>query len=620
MDLSMISIPVLLAVFFVGGLLAFVAHHIAKRLEAIIATLVAAFGGYIAFALPAEGARFSFNVALFDIIWASNPYAQLFALLIAVLGFFGILYSWDFMEGKESLGYYYMNFLFAIGAMFGIVYSQDFLSLFFFWEIMTWSSFMLVIYSGENRHKIGIKYFIFSAIGAYFLLTAIVVIYSQTNSFELSKAVAQFGNFSLGLQILVGTLLVLGFGVKSAMMPLHVWAPDAYKITPSSFTAVFSGALSKMGIFGIGLVLFKFVVNTEFYVYFREVLAWLGGLTAMLATFYAVFQNDAKKLLAYSSVSQLGYIIVGLAIGTPLGIMSALFLMILHGVFKAMLFMSVGAVYMRTGTFDMTEVHGLIRKMPFTFLVALFAIINVAGVPPLGGFISKWFLYEALIQSNHYFLVIIIFAASTAAFLYLYRFIFSLFLGQQEKEIENVKEAPASMIIPMLLMAAFTLAVGYRPGILLAPISSAMGYLGIQNVAWQNSVLFSGWGEKVDMLSVFASIGTIFILAAIFITWKNYRETRWVSTKDIHTAGEVPTENENLTYSVNFHQPFERALGDLLKYSVDKIYNLFGKNLEEAFDYLRFVYTGNGQTYALYVILFMAILILFSDMFFNLPL
>ncbi len=613
------SIPVLLAVFFAGGALAFVAHHIVKRLEAVVAVLVAALGGYIAFTLPANGAEFTMQIASFELVWASTPYAQLFSALIATLGFFGALYSWDFMAAKESLGYYYMNFLFTIGAMFGIVYSQDLLSLFFFWEIMTWSSFMLVIYSGEERHKIGIKYFIYSAIGAYFLLTAIIVIYASLGTFNLNEAIARFPEISFGMQILITVLLVLGFGVKSAMMPLHVWAPDAYKVTPSSFTAIFSGALSKMGIFGIGLVLFKFVAGTEFVAYFREILAWLGAITALLATFYAVFQHDAKKLLAYSSIGQLGYIIVGLAVGTPLAIMSALFLMVLHGVFKAMLFMSVGAVYMRTGTTDLDEVSGLIRNMPFTFVTVLFGIITVSGVPPLGGFVSKWLLYEALIQSNHYFLVIIIFAASTAAFLYLYRLIFSLFLGQREKEFENVKEAPALMVVPMLLLAAFTFAVGVRPGILLAPIANAMSWLGVGAAQWEDSVLFSAWGEKVNLFTVVTSIGVIFVLGALFITWKNYKQTRWVGTKDIHTAGEIPTENENLTFAVNFYQPFERALGNVLKPSADKLFNLFGLNLEEAFDYLRYVYTGNGQTYALYVILFMVILLLFSDMLWKLP-
>ncbi len=617
----MISVPVILSVIFIGGLLTWLANRFIPKGASWIAVLVMAFAGYLVFALPACGGAFNFQVGTMDIMWKSTTYSSLFAMLVAVLGFLGLLYSMDFMAGKENLGYYYMNFLFALGAMLGIVYSQDLVSLFFFWEIMTWSSFMLVIYSGKKEaHKAGIKYFAYSAIGAYLILSAIVILYAKSGSFALSENIAVFPQMGVWMQVLVITFLALGFGVKSAMMPLHVWAPEAYSESPSGFTAIFSGALSKMGIFGLGLVIFKFAANTEVFVWVKEILAWLGGLTAMLATFYAVVQKDSKKLLAYSSIGQLGYIIVGLAIGTPLGIMAALFLTIMHGAFKAMLFMSAGAVYMRTGTTDMTEVHGLITKMPLTFLTALFGIISVAGIPPLGGFISKWMLYQALLESNHYFLIIVIFIASTAAFLYLYRFIFSLFLGQREKEVENIKEAPLSMIIPMMILVLFVLIAGVFPGTILDPIGKAMGYLGNFKASWEPQVVFSAWGEKINMQVIATTIGTIFILGAIFIGLKNRKSTRLVSTKDIHTSGEVPTENENLTYAVNFNQPFERALGPLLKLSVDKLFDLIGKNLEGAFEYLRYVYTGNGQTYAMYVILMVVILILFSGSIFGIHL
>jgi NADH-quinone oxidoreductase subunit M len=617
----MISVPVILSVMFLGGLLAWLANRFVPKGASWTAVLVMAFAGYLVFALPSCGGAFNFQVGTMDIMWKSTTYSSLFAMLIAVLGFLGLLYSMDFMAGKQNLGYYYMNFLFTLGAMLGIVYSQDLVSLFFFWEIMTWSSFMLVIYSGKKEaHKAGIKYFAYSAIGAYFLLSAIVILYAKSGSFALNENIAVFPEMDVWMQVMVITFLALGFGVKSAMMPLHVWAPEAYGESPSGFTAVFSGALSKMGIFGLGLVLFKFAANTEVFVWVKETLAWLGGLTAMLATFYAVFQKDSKKLLAYSSIGQLGYIIVGLALGTPLGIMAALFLTIMHGAFKAMLFMSAGAVYMRTGTTDMTEVNGLITKMPLTFLTALFGIISVAGIPPLGGFISKWMLYQALLESNHYFLIIVIFIASTTAFLYLYRFIFSLFLGQREKEVENIKEAPLSMLIPMLFLVVFVLVAGVVPGTIIAPIGKAMGYLGNFKASWEPAVVFSAWGEKIDMQVIATTIGVIFVLGAIFIGLKDRKSTRLVSTKDIHTAGEVPTENENLTYAVNFNQPFERALGPLLKLSVDKLFNLIGINLEGTFEYLRYVYTGNGQTYAMYVILMVVILILFSGSIFGIHL
>ncbi len=167
----------------------------------------------------------------------------------------------------------------------------------------------------------------------------------------------------------------------------------------------------------------------------------------------------------------------------------------------------------------MTEVSGLVRKMPYTFLTALMGIIAVSGVPPLGGFAGKWMLYQSLITSEHYFLVIVVFASSTAAFLYLYKYIFSLFLGQEEKEFEDVKEVSWLMRIPMLTLVIFTLVVGVMPGLLLDPISNAMGYLGVEATNLKPQ-LFGMLGEnKIDMFTIMNSIGVIF---AIAVTIYNY--------------------------------------------------------------------------------------------------
>jgi formate hydrogenlyase subunit 3/multisubunit Na+/H+ antiporter MnhD subunit len=336
-----------------------------------------------------------------------------------------------------------------------------------------------------------------------------------------------------------------------------------------------------------------------------------------MATIYALIQNDAKKLLAYSSVAQLGYIIVGLSTGTKLGVMAALFLAVVHAIFKGALFMVAGAVERQAGTTDMTKVSGLIRKMPYTFLTALISIIALAGVPPLGGFVGKWMLYESLItESDSYFLVIVVFFSSTAAFLYSYRFLFGLFLGQEEKETEHVKEAPLTMLIPMLILALLLVVTGLYPGILFEPIAHAMQHIGFSDVNWDMSVLTNIWGEQTNMSYIFTVIGSVFVLVILFLTLKGYKSTKNVGTKDISTSGEIPLEEENLTYQMDFFKPFERAAAPLYKRSMDKIWNDIGNALEAIFNFTRRIYTGNGQTYALFVIIFLVILLFFKDTFF----
>jgi len=566
------------------------------------------------------GETVNFTMAGFSFQWGITYFSTIFAYIVLGVGVFAGIYAVKAMKGKKNLNFFFANYLLSIMAMMGILFSRDLVSFFIFWEIMTWTSYLMVVFNGKDVQKVGIKYFIFSAIGAYAMLMAIVTTYSLTGSMMIDSLVAAYPGFDFSMQLLIPILLLIGFGVKSAMMPLHVWAPGAYSHAPMAYTSVFSGALSKMGIYGMVIVMVSLVSHVPEGHWFREIIAWMGGITAVMGTLWAIKQDDAKKLLAYSSVAQLGYIIVGVGIGTPLAMMSGLFLAVMHGLFKGTLFMAVGAIERQTGTTNFTEVTGLIRKMPWTFLASLFAIIALAGIPPLGGFIGKWMLYESLIGSEHYMLVIVIFFSSTAAFLYCYKFLFGFFLGQEEKEWSHVKEAPAMMVVPMLVLAVSTFVLGVFPGLILKPIDAGMqmlGYTSTQGHFWELSVIFNDWGNQVAMQPIVYTIIGIFVFFLAFLTIKGYKETRYVTTKDISSSGEVPKEHENLTFAVNFMQPFFRAVEPLMRRQIDKYYNGFANGLEALFDFTRKIYTGNGQTYALYAIIFAVLLLLFKNNLFG---
>jgi len=612
----------LIIILFSGALLSFVSNRIVPKISGIISFLIISLVSILFFSQVNIGETFQFTLGEIPMQYGVTPYTYIFAIIVLGLGTLAAMYSIEYMKDKDRLGYFYSNFLLTISGMLGIVFSQDFISLFIFWEIMTWSSYLLVIYNGYNSRNVGMKYMIFSAIGAYAMLTAIVSIKANYGTYTIAEAI-QNGAFNFSEHMYIPIMLLVGFAVKAALMPLHVWAPNAYSKSPMSFTSIFSGAMSKMGILGIGLVLasaYSYSNNddtTNYITALRYTLGWLGGITAVMATIYALIQTDAKKLLAYSSVAQLGYIIVGLSTGTELGVMAALFLAVVHGIFKGALFMVVGAIEKQVGTTDMTKISGLIRKMPFTFFVALVSIIALAGVPPLGGFVGKWMLYEALItESNNYFLIIVIFFSSTAAFLYSYRFLFGLFLGQEEKETEHVTEAPITMIIPMMILAILLIVTGAFPGILFEPISHGMHNLGFSDVNWSMSVLVNVWGEESNMTYINLSIGIVFVVIFAFLTIKGYKGTKNVGTKDISTGGEIPTENENLTFQLDFFKPFERAAAPLYKRSMDKIWNDLGNAIDSLSDFMRKIYSGNGQTYALFVVIFLVILLLFKDTLF----
>jgi len=553
--------------------------------------------------------------------WGLSPLSYLFSLVVVGLGVFLAIYAVPFMKGKQKTGAFYFNFTLSVMSMLGILVSKDWVSFFIFWEIMTWSSYLMVVLNGKDVQRVGIKYFVFSAIGAYAMLMAMVVMNSQLGSFLLADSFNNFQHLSSFNQILIPILLLIAFGVKSAMMPLHVWAPDAYGNAPMAYTGLFSGALSKMGIYGMVLVMVTMISQLPEGTLIRDIIAWLGGFTAAAATLWAITQDDGKKLLAWSSVGQMGYIIVGVAIGTPLAMLAALFLVVVHAMFKGSLFMVVGAIEKQTGTTDFKEVNGLIRKMPWTFISALISIIALAGIPPLAGFVSKWMLYEALIQNHNYILVILLFFASTAGFLYSYKFLHGYFLGQEEPEWDHVKEAPVGMVVPMLILALGTFVLGTFPQLLFKPIDAALQYVGYtstQGSLWADSVLFSQWGDVVMLQPILYAVIAIFVFFAIFLFVKGKKgSTRYVSTKDISTSGEIPKEWENLTFKVNFMQPFERAIEPFLKRQIDKYYTAFGNGLEALFEFTRRIYTGNGQTYAIYAIVFLALLLLFKNNLFG---
>ncbi len=615
------TIHLIFLVFLGGAVLTYFAGKINSVLQDILFLASILVPTYLFYAGTGNGQEATLTLGAVSLNWGVQirNFGWLFSLIVLGLGSFGAFYSVGFMKGKERRGYFYFNYILSIMAMTGIVVSRDLISFFIYWEIMTWSSYLMTVYSGKDVQRVGIKYFVFSAIGAYAMLMAIVMVHHITNSFMIDDMIKAFPAMSLNMKIWIPVLLLTGFGVKAAIMPLHVWAPGAYGNAPMAYTSIFSGALSKMGVYGMTIVLVTMINKLPQGIWFREVLAWMGGITAVIGTLWAIQQDDAKKLLAYSSVAQLGYIIVGISIGTELAMLAGLFLAVMHALFKGTLFMVVGSIERQTGTTNFTEVTGLIRKMPWTFIAALLSIIALAGIPPLGGFVGKWMLYESLITSDHYLLVIVIFFSSTAAFLYCYKFLFGFFLGQEEKEWEHVKEAPALMVVPGLILALFMVVLGTFPGIILEPVNNGLMSLGFTDSykhLWETSIILNNWGDKVVLQPILYSVIAIFLFFLVFVTWKGYKNTRYVTTKDISSSGEVPAEDENLTFTEGFFQPFYRAVEPAMRRQIDKYYTEFGNGLEAIFQFMRRIYTGNGQTYAIYVIVFVVVLILFKNFLF----
>ncbi len=612
------SLGVLLATPFVGGILAYLGGKIHRWVRYTFAILFSL--------LTLVELFFYYNTTVNSSVWGKlfgsllvlriNPVAWLFAFIVTGISLLVIIFSVNDVEGHKGLDFYYLELLFVEGAMLGITLAGDLITFFMFWEMMSWTSYLLIIQGGKKSITAGYKYIIMSVIGAYSMFTAIAMIYGRAHSLVYANVANLLAKSSHPFTVWVMILLGVGLFVKAAIMPLHTWLPDAHSEAPSPVSPLLSGVLIKMGAYGLFILFYGFlsvqlignliptILPVPLILY---IVQWLAAISIVLATFLAIMQEDAKRLLAYSSISQIGYVVLGLAMGSSLGVAGGLFHALNHAIFKSLLFFTIGAVIYRTGTRNMSELGGLIKKMPITFTGALFGIVALAGVPPLNGFVSKWMIYEALLQKKEVFLLIMAFIGSTGAFLYLYRFIHSVFLGQLPEKYNDVKEVPFLMQLPIWILSLLTIVYGLFPGLAMDIIAKGEKAFGINPVKYnlygfpQGSTMGA---LRVVNISSILIIAFIVVLALFFMLPK----TKKISQYDTYAAGQIVTPDTKYNYSYGFYMFFGRVISPIFKWSADKMYEAWARATKVFGDYMRRAYTGNLETYSSYIVVLITII------------
>ncbi len=519
-----------------------------------------------------------------------------FFLYLILLG--GLIFTVStFPLAKSYKKTFYPLLMTVILSMAGIVISGEWVSFFIFWEIMSWSSY-LIIYQGKDAKKPSWIYLILSSIGGYAMLAGIKLLASNTH------LIPSFTSSAKMYGVLAPILIFTAFLVKMATAPLHIWARDAYGESPDGFTPVLSGIMSKMGVFGAIVTvvhLLRFISGSEVVLYG---LGWMGTLTAFFMTLLAVFQEDAKKVLAYSSVGQLGYILTGIALATSLGYSSALYHAANHMIFKGLLFVAIAGIIYRTGTSKLPELGGLIKKMPFTFFAFLLGIITLAGIPPLSGFAGKWLLYSGMIEKKWMFMLLVSMLASTIAFLYCFKLLHTIFLGQLKPEFKKIKKAPLPIMFVELFLAVLTLIIGMKPELLLKAGEKILPSLGISDPGYSyagTSKILSSLGHwNAYALMVFTGITFI---AALIVFYLNNPKIRKVGQLDVGYSGEVPKTAEQLHFGYDLYAHFRRSVKYLIYPAIEKFYSSVYKSLVSSVDFFRKFYSGDLNTYALWVII-----------------
>jgi formate hydrogenlyase subunit 3/multisubunit Na+/H+ antiporter MnhD subunit len=510
------------------------------------------------------------------------------------------------LNRKKKSSHFFMLLTLMTGSLVALTTASTMLQFFFAWEIMTLSSYLL-IRRGKNSREEAYRYVIFSLAGAFLMLIGFAYAYnSHPHKFGF-EVLALAGKNSVISFILISA----GFLVKSAALGVHLWIAGSYAKAEDDVSAFLSALLSKAGIFGFVLLLLTMgipAVSGSFDLAY--ILGWFGALTALIGTMMSIYEEDAKRLLAYSSMGQVGYIILGLAIMSSLGWTAALFQMVNHFLIKGVLFLAIAGVIFRTGTSEMYKMGGLIKKMPWSFTAVMFGIIAISGVPPLTGFGAKWLMYNALIEKGWYLQTGMAFFASTVAFLYCFRLIHAIFLGQPKTEFRNIKEAPAWFLVPQYIFIMVIFLFSIFPKLLIERISAVVEPLFGQSLVWDGNSVASSLGYW-NATAIMTIVGVIFVVlaAGLFIKLPKIQK---VKQFNIVFAAEKPETPELTHFAYEFFRPYRRAMGWMVRPYATRFWNGVTESALAVSDSLRKIYTGNGQTYIFHIILFAAVLFLIT--------
>ncbi|MBU1896652.1 hypothetical protein KKB55_02660 [Myxococcota bacterium] len=499
----------------------------------------------------------------------------------------------------EATPRFYGLFLALLGAVVMLLEARDLLVVFVAWEMMTWLSYMII---GGQRS--GYRYMLFSGAAGFLLLGAFMV--------ALSRGVGDIAHLSAltgAAEALTWGLMIGAMLLKAAAFGVHIYAPDAYTEAPDAFTPFLSGVISKLPIFMLILALTALAApSLGPQIAITPLIAWLAGITAFAMTLMAALQEDAKRLLAYSSIGQVAYIIMGLALLSPLGWTAALYHTVHHFAFKMLLFLAIAGVILRVGTRQMYQMGGLIKVMPFSFISVLIGIIAVSGVTPLGGFTGKWLLYHALLEKGWYGLLAFTMFASLIAFLYLYRLIHSVFLGQLKTRHRHVREAPLPLLIAQGVLMIGLLVLGAWPQAILRPIQHLVGGLLGRDIdlidGLQLTVAAGSYNPVYTMILVM-----IVFLAALGLLYLAWPRVQKVGQLDIVYAGEIPPPPEEIHFAYDFNRIYERAFAPLLRDWPTRLWAQLEQGTQALISVAARFYTGNAQTYALYSVLLLLILL-----------
>ena len=596
-----------------------------------------------------------FSPAFGQVNFAIDPLSKFFILIILIMGIISIIYAKGYLkpyiDKGKGINSHILFFVTLVLSMLAVVTCQNAFMFLICWEIMSLSSFFLVIFENENKEilKAGIQYLVFMHISMLFIMAAFIILSIKSGSYDFQSFAAVLQN-NPELSNIVFLLAFIGFGIKAGFVPFHNWLPSAHPAAPSHVSALMSGVMIKTGIYGILRMLTLIQTPTKLMCYMVLI---ISAITFLYGILYAVSQNDIKKMLAYSSIENIGIIGAGIGIGMIglyynnfavafIGFAGRILHTLNHSIFKELLFFTAGNIYTKTHTRKMELLGGLAKSMPKSAGLFLIGAAAICGLPPFNGFVSEILIYYGMLKGlaigNFFNFIILMFVFSglafvgTMAILCFTKAYSTIFLGASRNEISAREECSPSMIVPMTVLSVFILIIGIFPesifkNIIMQPVLSLIDI--------EHHIKVFHPAEPV-LMTVSVCTTALLVLLLIFLLLKSKLAKGKITLQNTWGCGYNRPNNRMQYTGSSYVSPFLSMLKPLFKkiFDIKKPKNLFPneghfslkiEDIEEAYilhPVLKFdewflskfekLQNGNLQTYIKYGLIFLAFAIIGS--------
>ena len=404
-----------------------------------------------------------------------DPFSTMFLLMIAILFLPVIIFSLKYMKVNKHK-YFILTYLMTAGIA-GMVLTADLFNLYVFLEVSSLSSVALVAVKKTDRGLEGaFKYLIMSTFGSFFILLATILTYYLTGTLNIAEISLGFEDIPFKIKNILLAFFVFGYAIKIGLIPLHAWLPDPYEDSPIPYNVLSSGLVIKSAVYALIRVLYIiFGINFLDESGMLTIGVSWGVITFIIAHFLAFQQSNLNRLLAYSTIAQIGYIIIGLFVGTEGGLISGSFHILNHAIMKGTLFLVVGIFYYSLSAVDIEDIKGLGYKFPIVSFIFVVASLAIVGLPPFNGFISKWLIVEAALEAGYVYAAFFILVGTFLSLTYYLKVIVKLYT-KTEKEV-LIEEPDLSLRLPTIFLGSLCIVFGLVPSLPLSLINKIPKFL-----------------------------------------------------------------------------------------------------------------------------------------------